>query len=293
MTAIKVDVARLTDRYVVLRPTDLLLENADDRREELEFAARMARILRLWEAAENVDSPLAELVRDLATAIRSHDPDFKAIEQGAQRISDLLQTIGDPLPAIERQLGISEPVQEVRNTADAKQTTARGGFGLEDDVSPHEAIIQRVKQWRLQAQRGSVGRRFSREVASAYEYRCIFSGQKFPRLEATDSPGVDSAHILPWSTHDLDSVRNGLCLNKQCHWAFDQGILRLAFDEPSNTYLVSVPDAVRHAARSAAFDLDYFESMTGPIPASRLPKDQALWPSPKYVAELDRFMGAI
>jgi hypothetical protein len=293
MTAIKVDIAGLTAKNVILRPTDLLLENADNLQTEVEFTKRMARIIRLWDAATKQDTPLAGLVRKLAEAVRADDPDYKTIERCAQEISNALHTTGDALPIAEEQLGVSHAEQEPPPLDISTQFTHQAEFGLEDDISPQEALIQRVKQWRQQAERGSSGRKFSREVSDAYEYRCIFSGQRLPRLETTDSPGVDSAHILPWSTHDLNSVRNGLCLNKQCHWAFDQGILRLAFDRTSNVYIISLPQNVRRAASKVSFDLEYFESMTGPIPNARLPKNKGLWPSPMYIAELDRYMEAI
>jgi len=138
--------------------------------------------------------------------------------------------------------------------------------------------------------RGFAGNKFREDVSDSYDYRCIFSGQRLPRLEITESAGVDSAHILPWSTHDINSVRNGLCLNKQCHWAFDEGVLRLTFDGGSNTYLLEVPRTIRRAAENRSFDLDYFESLAGPIPGSRLPRNESLWPSPTYIEELNRFM---
>jgi hypothetical protein len=292
MTAIKVDVAGLTGDSVILRPTDLLLENADDRRTEVDFTKRMARIIRLWDAASKQDSALAQLIRKLADEVRAEDPNYLAIERCAQDISDLLHTTGDALPLAEEQFGVGQTVQEPPPLPWQPQITDKE-FGLEDEISPQEALIQRVKQWRQQAERGSAGRKFSREVSDAYDYRCLFSGQMLPRLEVTDSPGVDSAHILPWSTYDLNSVRNGLCLNKQCHWAFDQSILRLAFNTSSNTYLVTIPESVRSAASKASFDLAYFESLTGQIPNARLPKEIALWPSPAYVAELNRYLEAI
>ncbi len=291
MSAIKVDVGDISSDKVVLRPTDLLLENADNLQAKVEFAQRMSRIARLWEAASQQDTPLAQLVRNVNQAVVTADPDYKAIERCAQEISDALHTDSDPLPMAEEQLGVSEGQQhEPPPLAGPTQFTHQAEFGVEDDVSPQEARIERVKQWRQQALRGPAGRKFRKDVSTSYEYRCIFSGQRLPRLEVTDSAGVDSAHILPWSTHDINSVRNGLCLNKQCHWAFDEGVLRVTFDKGSNTYLVDLPDEVRKAAKKTSFDVEYFEALTGPIPESRLPKNKALWPSPKYIEELNRFM---
>jgi hypothetical protein len=109
MTAIKIDVARLSETSVILRPTDLLLENADGLRDEMDFTNRMARIIRLWDAAKQIDSPLANLIRNWSEAIRATDPDYKTIEKCAQEISDLLQTQEDPLPLVETQLEIVRP----------------------------------------------------------------------------------------------------------------------------------------------------------------------------------------
>lgn len=290
MTAIKVDVAGLTTDNVILRPTDLLLENADDRRAEVNFTERMARIISLWDAASNQDSVLADSIRRLSSEVKAKDPDYKAIERCAQEISDLLHTNGDALLLAEQQLGVQ---QNRQLPVDLEPQITSKDFGLEDDISPQEALIKRVKQWRQQAERGSAGRKFSRNVSEAYDYRCLFSGQRLPRMEITDSPGVDSAHILPWSTYDLNSVRNGLCLTKQCHWAFDQGILRLAYDGPSNTYVVTIPENVRSAASRASFDIAYFQSLAGSIPKSRLPKNIGLWPSPAYISELNQYLEII
>ena len=118
----------------------------------------------------------------------------------------------------------------------------------------------------------------------------MFSGQRLPRTEATSTAGVDAAHILPWSRFDLDATKNGLCLNKQCHWAFDEGLFRLAFDQTENSYVVTIPNPVRLAAQSAKFDMESFETLAGPVPLSRLPASPALWPSKQYLAELNQFL---
>jgi hypothetical protein len=290
MTAIKVDVAEISRHKVVLRPTDILLENADDLQAKVEFAQRMSRIARLWDSASKQDTPLAHHVQSLEKAILARNPDYKLIEERAQEISDALHTDGDPLPIAEQQLGLADVQEEPPPLARPAQLTDQAIFGVEDDTSPEEARIERVKQWRKQALRGFTGAKFRRDVSSCYDYRCMFTGQRLPRLEVTDSAGVDSAHILPWSTYDIDSVSNGLCLNKQAHWAFDEGVLRLNFDPAANAYVVSVPEDIRSAAKKASFDLDSFERLAGPIPMERLPENRANWPSPKYLRELNRFM---
>jgi hypothetical protein len=288
MTAIQVDVAKHNNESVVFRPTNLLLENNDDVQAQVDFTARMARVLRLWEAAAHQDSPLAESIRELSAAIREEDPDYKEIERWSQRIATLLDTTGDVLPLAEEAL----TVQALPERRVLPQET-RDAFGLDDAVSPQEALITRIKKWRKQAERGASGRKFSRDVSIAYDYRCLFTGQRLPRLELTASSGVDSAHILPWTAYDLNSVNNGLCLNKQCHWAFDQGILRLDFDSACNTYVLGVPADVHNAAVSASFDISFFESLAGPIPQERLPQSTAQWPAPKYIQELNHYMDSV
>ena len=63
MTAIKVDVGAVEPSRVVLRPTDLLLANADKHEEKVVFAQRMARIARLWEEAAKHPTPLSRLLQ--------------------------------------------------------------------------------------------------------------------------------------------------------------------------------------------------------------------------------------
>src|SRR5437899_1506561 len=92
MTAIKVDVGDITEDTVTLRPTDLLLENADHLQAKIQFEQRMSRIARVWEAASEQQSPIAGLLRELNDAVRSADPDFKVIEGYAQQIAELVQT---------------------------------------------------------------------------------------------------------------------------------------------------------------------------------------------------------
>ena len=138
--------------------------------------------------------------------------------------------------------------------------------------------------------RGASATTFRRNVREAYESRCLFTGQHLPRTEATSTAGVDAAHILPWSRFDLDATKNGVCLNKQCHWAIDEGLLRLSFDDAENSYAISIPNPVRLAAEAVHFDLKSFDALVGLVPRNRLPSNAALWPSKPYLVELNRFL---
>jgi predicted restriction endonuclease len=163
-------------------------------------------------------------------------------------------------------------------------------FAEEVHIDPVEARVDRVRKWRLAAVRGSSASTFRRKVREAYDSRCMFSGQRLPRTEATSTAGVDAAHILPWSRFDLDATKNGLCLNKQCHWAFDEGLFRLNFDKSENVYIISIPNPMRLAAQAARFDMESFDTMVGPVPRNRLPVNEAHWPSKQYLLELNRFL---
>jgi len=85
----------------------------------------------------------------------------------------------------------------------------------------------------------------------------------------------------------LNSVKNGICLCKQCHWGFDNGLLKLDFDSQSNNYLLSIPKNVEDIATRENFDLARFQRSTGVIDKSNLPLDQKLWPSPEYIHEFN------
>jgi hypothetical protein len=125
MTAIKVDIANLTSQAVTLRPTDLLLENADNLQARVEFAQRMSRIVRVWDAASALDTPLAQLIRDLRQNVLARDPDYKAIESSASRISEALGTDGDPLPLVEQQLALTEAPLEPRLSRNRRNSHIR------------------------------------------------------------------------------------------------------------------------------------------------------------------------
>ena len=101
---------------------------------------------------------------------------------------------------------------------------------------------------------------------------------------------VYGAHILPWARYELNSLKNGICLSKLCHWAFDSGVLRIDYDEPTSTYVASVPERVSVEAGPGGMDLAYFAELSGPIPEDRLPPDTGLRPSPNYLSRLNEEM---
>lgn len=170
------------------------------------------------------------------------------------------------------------------------EVVAEASFGLDDATAPSAARINNIRQWRQVAVRADSARKFRTDVRRSYDDTCLFSGQRLPKLRAIASAGVDAAHILPWSSFDLDCVSNGLCLSKQCHWAFDSGLIRLTYESTSARYIIDIPNKVKDEAKSAQFHLEYFSGITGVIPESRLPKSKNSWPNPNYLNEFNRIM---
>jgi putative restriction endonuclease len=285
---VRIDVV-LRAGSVLLCPLTVRLENADDLRLDISFAERMARVVRVWTAAAKPTGALAEAVRAHATAFASPTAtQAQYVESFASLRTALNNPEGDMLPLLEAHYGLGAATAPP--VGDISAEVGDEDFAEEVHIDPAEARVERVRQWRLAAIRGGSAAAFRHKVRDAYDSRCLFSGQRLPRTEATSTPGVDAAHILPWSQFDLDATKNGLCLNKQCHWAFDEGLFRLAFDDTENKYVVSIPNPIRLAAQSANFDIDSFEAMVGVVPANRLPADHAHWPSKKYLVELNRFL---
>ncbi|MGP1382991.1 MAG: HNH endonuclease [Thainema sp.] len=248
------------------------------------FIERMAIISMLWAVAKGEKSELAQLIRQHQAAVASSN--HPNIQNTATQIQKRFEVNTDVLPLLLNQFDLPSDLSS--SSIDPGITNDTTGFESEDsDVSPQVAFRERVKKWRKQAERGSDARKFSITVREAYDYRCFFSGERFPRLSIFDSSGVDSAHILPWSTYGLNSVSNGICLCKQCHWGFDNGLLRLDFNEQSSSYVLSIPKNIEDIAVKEKFDLAPFQKCTGVIDRSRLPKNPGLWPDPKYIQELN------
>ncbi|MGO9109013.1 MAG: HNH endonuclease [Thermoguttaceae bacterium] len=162
-----------------------------------------------------------------------------------------------------------------------------------DAVPPEELEIRRreVKQWKQwAAARGADSARFRREVRRAYNSTCVVCGLRLPSIGSNSNPGVDAAHILPWTAFDLDQVSNGLCLCKLHHWAFDECLIELTFE--NGGYSIVIPDAARAAIGESGEDvsLAFLEQHTGLIPAHRLPLRPADRPNPQFLRLLREYL---
>ncbi len=291
ITSIDVEVVSSSPSAVHFRPRTIWLSNAAGIIERIHFAERMAAVRLLWEAARESDDSIAALVRKHEEAVTTMGDAHSAILGAAKSLQDALATAEDLLPSALARLG--ESAEGLSPGALAHPLSAEEGEASaeeDDDTSSSEAAAREVAQWRMQLARGAAARKFSVAVRAAYDHRCAFSGMRLPKTAATARSGVEAAHILPWAQYGLNTVDNGLCLNRLCHWAFDSGVLRLDFDPGDGKYLISVPPGVRDDAESEGLDLGYFETLEGELSEASLPASPANWPSPEKLAELNRQM---
>lgn len=203
------------------------------------------------------------IYRDLAESISTIDDETRMLFIGS----------GDLLPALQSLANtpIAEPLFKV------------------DLIPVEEVELKRrtVKAWKRWANaRGAVARRFREDVRKAYRSACFVCGNKFPAT-VLSSAGVDAAHILPWRTYELDEVRNGLCLCKVHHWAFDEGLLRIR--EFGSKYYAEIPPETRMELMTLGnnFSLRALEAVEGEIPSIRLPEDPLQWPRREFLEILN------
>lgn len=280
VAGIDVDVVNRTGTSVLLRPTTLWLENASNLAQAVGVAERMALVQTIWAEARETVSDIAGLVQAHESAVLRGD--HTGIIRAAGHLRRAMADDRDAIETVAQALGA-----EIEMTA-VTTATAIPSDGEEDETDPAEAARRVAAQWHNGVRRSSAGRAFSERVRIAYRDRCAVSGARLPRLPSTGSPGVEGAHILPWSRYDLNSLRNGICLDKLCHWAFDAGVMRIDYQD--DAYVVSIPNQVNIDAGPNGMDLSYFESFVGPIPVDRFPPNPAHHPSPAYLREFNALM---
>jgi HNH endonuclease len=281
LAGIDVEILSQDRDNVIFAPTNLWAKNQGGIL-KIDFSERMAVISSIWSEAASKSSLLSNRITEHYKAVISSD--HFAMQTSALSIQKVMNTEKDVIPLILREFNLSDPIDYSLSGITENATD----FETEDyTTSPENSFRERIRKWRMQTIRGPGARDFSLQVRKAYDYRCLFSGERFPKIEPLYSAGVDGAHILPWSIHQLNSVVNGVCLCKQCHWAFDNGLLKLDFKPETNDYFLSIPKEIEIIAIKQNFELDLFKRNLGIIDKSRLPKNYSLWPSPKYINELN------
>jgi len=147
-----------------------------------------------------------------------------------------------------------------------------------DDVEQGVPTEMREEQVTFDYNRSSVeitltkkvrGKAFRKNVLSAYDNTCAFSGLSF--INGGGRAEVQAAHIVPVSEGGNDSVRNGIALCGTAHWMFDRGFLTL---DDNSTVLVS-----RHLN-----NIDDVNRLLRPDRAAILPSHDHKKPHQEYLA---------
>ena len=245
--------------------------------------ARWARLVAVYAQA-------AVLPTTLQALVKSHQDFLASGDVVNQRLTTIVTNIDkqlaltrgitfvpntDPLPALESLLGISPPAGPTLPPPDQLGEDA-------PDVS-----VRAAHQYRLTRIRGQAGRKFSESVREAYRHRCAFCGAKFGGIDSIRS-GVDAAHILAWSKHDLDIVQNGIALCKLHHWAFDAGIMLPV--KIGSEYVVRFTDRASRLDNVSRAQLGVDGQK---IPREWLPAEASMRPSPKYLERLYADLGVV
>jgi hypothetical protein len=267
---------------------EVLAENGDHHEEPIDYRGRLANIEFIWASIDDLPPELAELVAAHKELVTRGGPVSDEAEQIVSELQRVMTENADDYGTIIRQ-GSEDVVPDLLKVLRWRppQPTVKV-----EDVAPPEVEIRRrvIKQWKRWANaRGPESRRFKEAVRAAYNSTCIFCGIRLPRTPSLSSPGVDASHILPWADYDLDEVSNGLCCCKLHHWAFDEGLLVLRWDEAARRYIVEVPADLAGRVRSETpeFDIDELEQLAGQVPEHRLPRNPRDRPRPQCLQMLN------
>lgn len=279
--SIPFDVVELASAEIIVSPTHLVLSNSTFDSVRLDVIERLRIVMACWDAASNQSSSLASAVVLHRNAIKNHD--VKAVIGAAERIRLTSIEPDDPLRHITKGLNLPNLDELMWLGVHATETEEAMALGEENLEELKEAARNRIKIWQQVALRGAAGAKFSFDVRQAYNHTCLFTGMRLPKTPATGSSGVDAAHILPWAEYNLNTVSNGICLSKLCHWAFDSGILQLSYDTPTSTYRIALSEAALAAESAGLLKLSCLKDLQGIVSTSLLPKDSSSWPNPSFL----------
>jgi len=279
--SIPFDVVELSTTEVVISPTQMVLSNSTLDSVRLDVIERLRIVMACWEAASMQSSALASAITQHKNSFNSKN--VKAVIAAAESIRLAMMEPDDPLRHITKDLNLPNLDELMWLGVHATEADEALALGEENLEELKEAARNRMKVWRQVAMRDAAGAKFSLQVREAYNHTCMFTVMRLPKTPLTGSSGVDAAHILPWAEYDLNSVSNGLCLSKLCHWAFDAGILRLTFDDPSSKYQLQLSSAALAAESAGLLKLDGLMDLQGVVSTSLLPNESANWPKPSFL----------
>jgi hypothetical protein len=277
-SSIIVDVVGRSATTAVLRPRTIVAINAKDANTTIDVLSRFEFIKRVWQALPGASIQMTDAIALHQAAANATPVNHKLLIAAAVRVL-----------AVPGAAALLDP-HDVLPTGDADLLMAPPPLMEDDPSNPIDVNRELRKRLAWRADRGLEGRRFKSNVNEAYGYKCAFTGENLPPLGRGYMPGVDAAHIYPWSRMGCNEVTNGISLSKQMHWAFDEGILRLKYDSVASVLLVDMPTEITDLAYATGFDLRSYQAVCGPLRPSNLPADTAMWPSRKSLALYNELM---
>lgn len=272
-----------TEAFVELGALDLFNGSQTDSED---FESRMLEVERLHNDAEKFPPEIKRLLMEHQQIMRTAGPIPIRAERIVRELMDEVARIAaDYNIDYVSSTDVLHPLQEMVNQPQIVEPLSI------ESIPPDEVEIRlrEAAKWRrFVAVRGPEAAAFRRMVRDAYDSRCIVCGIRLPASSHCRVPGVDSAHILPWASHDMDNhIGNGLCLCRMHHWAFDEQLIAITHE--NGEYRVSVTERAR-----AAFDaeaLQFLKAHTGVIPRTRLPTNPEHWPRPQFLREFYEMCG--
>ncbi len=279
--SIPFDVVELNATELVVSPTQMILSNSTLDSVRLDIIERLRIVMACWEAASKQNSTLSSLIIRHKNAFSAHNVREIIIAAESIRLTNIEPD--DPLRHITKDLALPNLDELMWLGIHATETEEAIALGEENLGELKEAARNRIKVWQQVASRGAAGAKFRIDVRQAYNDTCLFTGMRLPKIPATGSSGVDAARILPWAEYDLNSISNGLCLSKLCHWAFDAGILLLNYDFKTSRYGITASTAALEAESVGLLELGELKDIQGVVSTSLLPKDSSNWPNPSFL----------
>lgn len=263
---------------------EIIIRNADNLDEHIVACNRVGSLVSVWQRQDEFPEPISSLLKDHQSAVTNGGPLPLQAEQSVRQLEDVVFTQSDDLGSNYVAGGdVLDALAALLRDADQSPPPPP------EPEQPETLEIKRrsTEKWkRWASSRGPRSARFRQNVRKAYRSRCIVCGSTFPITSYNVLPGVDAAHILPWAKYDLDKVCNGICLCRTHHWAFDEGLIEIAYSD--GTYLVAVSsDAVAQIrAEAPEFDLEALMKYAGPIPDGWLPLSPSDRPRPELLERL-------
>jgi hypothetical protein len=272
-----------SDRFVA-DAVSIECVNQGNSLEQVSVRQRIEQITRIWQNLDRFPSNISSLLAQHQRVVRSGNPIPETLAKLVRDLQSAVEVYSEEvnIPYSKRTYVVPALVAMLDDVVEEQPVA------LEQIEQEHVEIRRReVKKWRVWAsRRGSSSVKFRKEVQKAYNYRCVVCGARFPPTAINKNPGIDAAHIIPWSIADLDEVYNGLGLCKLHHWAFDEGLLRVVHRE--DVYYVEVDPEAVSILGGTDFSLDHLQAVAGPIPENRLPHNRSYRPRPDLLDRLQR-----